>query len=125
MDTKIEDFLVLNEFNLNERNGVYKCGQVYDHKEKVTVVVAYSKANGGSHPTITTTVKECKVGWYYVVKVENSWMYMGGSSTRMNCLISTKTTLGLARGVLIIEMSTQSFSSISINHLKTSQLHQN
>ena len=40
----------------------------------MTVAVAYSKAkkaNGGSCPNITAIAKECKVGWHYVVKVEN------------------------------------------------------
>ena len=38
------------------------------------VAVAYSKAkkvNEGSRPNITAIAKECKVGWHYVVKVEN------------------------------------------------------
>ena len=75
MDTKIEDFVALKGFDLNEHSGVYNRGQVYDHRQKVTVAVACSKAKEASvesRPTnITAIAKECKVGWHYVVKVEN------------------------------------------------------
>ena len=40
----------------------------------MTVAVAYSKAKEASvesRPNITAIAKECKVGWHYVVKVEN------------------------------------------------------
>ena len=77
MDIKVEDFVALEWFNLNEHSGVYNRGQVYNHRQKVTVAVAYSKAkkakkvNGGSRPNITAIAKECKVSWHYVVKVKN------------------------------------------------------
>ena len=74
MDTEVEDFVALEEFDLNGHSGVYNRGQVYDRRQKVMVAVAYSKskkANGGSRPNITDIAKEHKVGWHYVVKVEN------------------------------------------------------
>ena len=71
MDTKIEDFVAFEEIDLNEHSGVYKRGHVYDHRQKVVVVGAYSKANRVSCLNITVIVQKCKVRWHYVVKVEN------------------------------------------------------
>ena len=58
---------------INEYGGIYISGQSYDYCKKVEVAIAYKSseaANGGARPQIRALMKECKVSWRFVNKIE-------------------------------------------------------